>query len=218
MSSVNPHYTFQYSQPDDYHYSHDSVFLAREVFKLIKNQKIRCESILDLCAGCGVVGMDLLVHLSKDPQTSNSVNAIDFLEIQSVYMEHFEANKQTLEKLLPRLANIHFLNGNYNEITAQSKKYDLIISNPPYFRFGHGTLSSSEFKNRCRFFIDANFRSLLECISFSLKSDGRAYILLKSLARHGIDIKSELAGFQLNLNIRHIGLVRETDFYEISLH
>lgn len=58
VSSINKYPTFHYSQPSDYHFSHDSVFLAREIFERHSDQLAKGNvQILDLCAGCGIVGM-----------------------------------------------------------------------------------------------------------------------------------------------------------------
>ncbi|MBC7743105.1 MAG: methyltransferase [Bdellovibrionaceae bacterium] len=216
MSTVNPHYTFQYVQPEAYRYSHDSVFFARWVYEQVKSSKIKCNAILDLCAGCGIIGMDLLFHLDRNPTTASLVTEIDFLEIQSNYSSYFEENKQALLSRLKHPAALSFLNINYNQLSKDHKKYDLIVANPPYFRQGHGTLSHSEFKNRCRFFIDADLKTLVSAISFSLDSRGKAYVLLKSLHEHGINICDEIKEFDFNIKIENVGLIRGVDIYEIT--
>jgi tRNA1(Val) A37 N6-methylase TrmN6 len=66
MSSVNQKPTFNYSQPEDYHFSHDSVFLAQKVSEIIQKEELRLKSVLDLCSGCGIVGMDLLYYLQQN--------------------------------------------------------------------------------------------------------------------------------------------------------
>ena len=174
MASINPYYTFQYSQPGDYRFSHDSVFLARRVFELVREEVSADWRILDLCAGCGIVGMDFLYHCRSELQITPK--DFDFLEIQSEYEEHFEINKQRLH--LPD-TNIRFLNRNYVDADP-SRQYNLILCNPPYFNPRAGKLSPSPFKNRCRFFMDATPEELIAAIERSLLPGARAYVLSRS--------------------------------------
>lgn len=177
MSSINQFPTFQYSQPSEYHFSHDSVFLAREVFNRHSDQlELSDVQILDLCAGCGIVGMDLIFHQMKEKTFSGEV---DFLEVQNVYETHFEKNKATMQTYFPdQILRFNWQNQNYAQ-PAQVKKYDLIMSNPPYFILGQGALSPSDFKNRCRFFIDSDWQGFINFLKRSLKPHGRAYFLVR---------------------------------------
>jgi len=72
--------TFEYSQPDEYHFSHDSVFLARRVFEFLRDKNIDPKTALDLCAGSGVIGLDLMFHLRSGGKQRPQV--FDFLEVQ----------------------------------------------------------------------------------------------------------------------------------------
>ncbi|MFV8258812.1 methyltransferase [Bdellovibrio bacteriovorus] len=181
MSSLNPHFTFSYSQPEEYRFSHDSVFLARQVFELM-SEDLSPRTALDLCSGCGIVGLDFLYHCKQEqrPYPAN----FDFMEVQEVYRDHFEKNLTAFGDNLP---SVNFVNQNYESLLTPefSGRYDLILSNPPYFRINQGKLSPSEFKNRCRFFIDSDFTNLIRGIDAALKPQGRAYILLRDLQDHG---------------------------------
>jgi tRNA1Val (adenine37-N6)-methyltransferase len=70
--------------------------------------------------------------------------------------------------------------------------YDYILSNPPYFNLGHGKLSPSEFKNRCRFFIDSNFKNLILGIANSLKPNGSAFVLFRDQPEHSFHVLEEI--------------------------
>ena len=176
MSSINPHYTFNYSQPKGYRFSHDSVFLARRAFEL-ERENVRDDwRILDLCAGCGIVGLDFMFHCRQN------VERVDFLEIQDEYRPHFEKNSAFVKCA-------RFVHGNYAEFKSE-EGYDLILCNPPYFRAGQGKLSPNALKNRSRFFIDSDFQSLFLAIERNLR--GVAYVLLRDLKAHGVNPLQEL--------------------------
>ena len=72
-------------------------------------------------------------------------------------------------------------------------------------------MSPSEFKNRCRFFLDSSFERLIESIHDSLAMDGEAFLLLRDLEDHQIDLLSELKRLTRGrLNVENLDLVRGT--------
>lgn len=214
MSSVNRYPTFEYSQPEEYRFSHDSVFLARRVFELFKDKDLSSLKGLDLCAGCGVIGLDFLYHCMHE--ATQYVKSFDFIEVQNVYKDHFLKNCRTLN--LPN-TKLEFINANYQSLLSSdfTKKYDLILCNPPYFQLGQGKLSPSEFKNRCRFFIDSDFKHLLSFIEQSLAPGGQAYILLRDLADHGFNYQHEAQKIlSSEIQIKNLGDIRGTDLISLS--
>ena len=88
---LNEIYTIDYSQPPEYRFSLDSIFLAQRVADWLFLRQAQPEKIADLCAGCGVVGLELLFHLNRRDGLSPTL--IDFFEIQDEYRPHFEKNK-----------------------------------------------------------------------------------------------------------------------------
>lgn len=198
MSSINPHYTFEYSQPSEYRFSHDSVFLARRVFEILRDEQKTPTSILDLCSGCGIIGLDFLFHQRQEKQALPDF--CDFLEIQSSYQSHFQEN---LRRFGPTKTDLKFLEKNYDALkeTSFTNKYDLIITNPPYFIAQEGTLSTSEFKNRCRFFLDSTPENLMACIENSLQIEGSAFVLsrrdLRATGRLQIEKLPDIRGTAL---------------------
>lgn len=208
----NSHYTYDYFQPKEYHFSLDSVFLAQKVAELTKNNNLDVLKVLDLCAGCGIIGLELSLHSPKHL-------SIDFLEIQDVYRSYFEKN---VEMIYPDKVNklelYHFLNLNYESLLKPEfeNSYDLIVCNPPYFFKGEGLLSPSEFKNRCRFFLDSNFKTLIEATLHALKKGSCAYLLVRSGVHHGRSPINEINDI-LNASgvAKIIDNVRGTDIVEI---
>ncbi len=215
MSSINPVYTFQYSQPSEYQFSHDSVFLAQRVSEIIRQQNFKCQTVLDLCSGCGIIGLDLLFHLNR---SRIEVHGFDFLEVQDIYAAHFDLNRQQLLQETNCKTDIQFINANYTSLLSAdfNQKYDLIVCNPPYFFTGQGKLSPSDFKNRCRFYIDSDFQNLIAGVVYSLAINGRCYMLLRDQAQHGRDLFSELISFlPQDFVAKKIDPIRGTDLVEI---
>ncbi len=214
-------FTYNYSQPEEYHFSLDSIEMPWEVAQHLKERiaednlskksspseylrnRMRFWKVLDLCAGCGVIGFELNFHLP-------ALRQIDFVEVQDIYSSHFEANREKVQNE----GEFRFLNMNYEDIlkTEQMKEtFDLILCNPPYFKIEQGKLSPSEFKNRCRFFIDSTFEKLIQAIDYSLAPAGEAYLLLRDLDDHGIDLLSELHTLvRGKLQCENLTLVRGT--------
>ncbi len=214
MSSINPYYTLSYVQPEEYQFSHDSVFLARRVFEILRATKTDPKRVMDLCSGCGVVGIDFLVHLQN--AGISAPDKIDFLEVQSVYHSFFAKN-------IAQVAGVkafEFVTLNYADVAKKKElkaQYDLIMCNPPYFKKELGILSSSEFKNRCRFFIDSDFDNLINSLIYLLKPEGLAYILLKDLSQNGFPLNEQLQPFSDRIRFKVLEKIRSTDLYQIQL-
>ncbi len=210
--SKNDIYTYDYFQPEEYKFSLDSVFLAQKVAKLIKDAPNLADwRTLDLCAGCGIIGLELSLHQKE-------LMNIDFLEIQEIYQSYFDKNVDMIYPQ-PGQMKLNFLMQNYQNLLQSEfeNNYDLIVSNPPYFFKGEGLLSPSEFKNRCRFFLDSDFKTLIKAILFVLKPKASAFILVRKGDHHGRipleEIKKILNEKALAQVIDH---VRGTDIIQIQ--
>lgn len=163
----------------------DSIHLAETVAKHLQFRKnLSSLRVLDLCAGCGVVGIELSWYLRQLKQ-------IDFIEVQEIYTPYFYHNVAIVNR--PELSmQWHLMN--YEELLHESwaQRYDLIISNPPYFQPHHGMLSPSKFKNRCRFYLDSTFENYILSLKNVLAPNGEAYFLLRNLQQHGIELLKKM--------------------------
>lgn len=184
--SKNSIYTFDYFQPEEYRFSLDSVFLAQRVIKHLDGRGPISEyNFLDLCAGCGVIGLEMMI-LNRD------ITHFDFVEIQEVYREYFAKNIKGIFETPP--TTINFIYANYQNLRTpeNQNKYDIIVCNPPYFFKDEGLLSPSEFKNRCRFFLDSNLEELIKTVHYVLKENGEAFLLIRPGKHHGRELINEV--------------------------
>lgn len=220
----NRPYTYKYFQPKEYQFSLDSIAMPFQVADYIQAGKITFAKatkdlfVLDLCAGCGVVGFEIFFHLK-------SIRHFDFVEVQSSYQSYFEQNKEmilNIEKSKDQNAEIHFNFKlmNYENLIGDlscKNKYDLIVSNPPYFVKSQGTQSVNELKNRSRFFMDSSFAKLMETISFVLAEGGHAFVLVSNLSSHKIDLieDARIQCEKLMIHIEIIDTVRGTNLVHI---
>ena len=155
--------SLNYSQPDSYHFSEDSILLAKHVSH---NIKIHAHKVLDLGAGCGVVGIEYS-KIAKNPPVE-----ITFVEKQEVFREHLESNLKLLpEEIVSRvfLQDIKKFN---------ASEFDLIISNPPYYNSQKGRLSENKIQNNCRFTTMLSPYELCSFIFQHLNPTGEAWVLV----------------------------------------
>ena len=168
---------FQYSQPDFYHFSEDSISLSKEVANfIIKDNKGNLSS-LDLCAGTGIVGLELL-------HRTDLISNMDFCEVQKPFIKHLKKNIDYYKSINSKVS-FNIINSSFKNLNnvIYTNKYNLIICNPPYFEEGSGIYSKNIERNKCRFLIDNTFCDLIYSIVYSLKINGYAFFIGRCVDR-----------------------------------
>ena len=195
-----------YSQPSFYKFSEDSINLSKEVLSLMEYSFSVTYPLkgLDLFSGCGVVGLEIMRNIDRDI-------SFDFVELQKDYKVFFNKNVQKFLKD-DNMEKARFLNMNYLDLRNDGDiKYDLIVSNPPYFYPEKNRMGQDYKKNLCRFFIDNTFSDFLTFIMESLSEKGVAVFLLRE-----DEVKNELKTFvncQEGLKIKKVKTLNKVSIF-----
>lgn len=139
--------TIEYSQPDFYHFTRDSIELAITASKLYPNARCVC----DYYTGNGVVGIEYSFRVEK-------LEEIIFVENNLKYQDHLEFNIAQLTK--DYRTNIYWS----NHFPAFLKKDTLVLANPPYFIENEGRLPKNLDKRNCHFLEQQAWESWLDRI------------------------------------------------------
>lgn len=153
-----------YSQPEFYRFNEDSLKLVQR----IKDSGVKATAVLDLGAGCGVLGIEVANQLGCESLT--------LLEPQVDFYSHLETNLAHQIKV-PLKAEI--IKAFFGEWTPE-KKYDLIVCNPPYYLPGRGQPYKDARRELARSFIKDDWRILLKLIEKALTPEGKAFIVIKN--------------------------------------
>ena len=158
-----------YFQPSFYRFTEDSIWLSREAIKYLNSTGRGVNSILDLCAGSGIIGIECFNKIEN-------VKRLDFCDIQK---EFIEIIKKNIKLKIGRTYSGNIYLSSYENLLnlKNSIKYDLIVCNPPYFNEGSGRLSDCDKRNRCRFFLNGSIESLMQISSSLLETQGTFVIV-----------------------------------------
>ncbi len=151
-----------YSQPNFYRFSEDSCILAHKVAKEIEQG-----TGIDLCAGCGVIGIEATLE--------NPKLLIDFNELQPSFHPFL---KENIKLFLPGYRGEVF-KGLNSKRTLSPKKYDFIICNPPYFSMKNNRSSPCLERSMSRLWHYEDFNILLYTAHFISKKNGVFFLLVK---------------------------------------
>lgn len=144
-------------------------------------------SKFDIGTGCGILAMMLA------QRSTGTIDAID-IHLPSVT----QANKNF--KNSPWIERMQVIHSSLQKFSATSEnKYDLIISNPPYFE--NDLKSPNELKNMSRHNDQLPFSELISGVNILLKPTGKFSLILPSSAS---------IRFENEANLQHLYCQRET--------
>jgi tRNA1Val (adenine37-N6)-methyltransferase len=172
-----------YSQPDFYRFNEDSLHLVKWVIE----KKNHFQTILDLGAGCGVIGIELARTLNP--------KILTLVEVQTAFYTYLEKNCQIF---LPSSVQYSVHMNSFLDFSPP-RKYDLIVCNPPYYLPGRGELSKDPNRALARTFLRDSWPILLNTIAESLADNGKAFIVLKNDKSLTLEIAKLVHGYNLNL-------------------
>lgn len=152
-----------YLQPPFYRFNEDSLILVKWVLK----QNLHAVNILDLGAGCGIIGIELARDLKPEVLT--------LVEAQPDYLDFLKRNSNLF---LPDGTDAEIVIKQFSQWSPE-RRYDLIVTNPPYYLPGHGQRNADPRKERARSFVLDNWQILLGQVHNSLTEEGRAYMVVK---------------------------------------
>lgn len=131
------------------------------------------QSVLDIGCGCGVIAFCLAQQLAHT-QTHPQICGIDPDEDSIV-----EARQNAAAYPLLSPDVFHFIHGRVQDLATvdQPKKFDLVVSNPPFFGNDLKPTDASRLKSKHR---DAqlSFEELLNCVLKLLNPGGRFALIL----------------------------------------
>lgn len=167
-----------YKQPDFYRFNEDSTKLIH----FVKNHlNFNPDSVLDLGAGCGVLGIEFC---------QGKRHELTLVEAQEEFLPSLQDNldifKLKAEIIIASFSEVHF-----------NKKFDLILSNPPYFYQGEGRISPNLNKQICRTWTKDDLSILLHLIQDTLSPSGEAWLSLRADEKTVKTIESLCSRFKI---------------------
>ncbi len=153
-----------YLQPAFYRFNADSLKLVKWLVSL----RPACTHLLDLGAGCGVIG----IELSNDLEPSN----LTLVEAQKEFLPYLKNNIRTQLKTKTK---VEIIEASFGEWKAHSR-FDLIVCNPPYYLKGHGQEAQDQAKHMARTFMVDDWAILLSVIENTLTRTGKAFLVVKN--------------------------------------
>jgi tRNA1Val (adenine37-N6)-methyltransferase len=179
----------------------DACLFGAWIAQEVKSEKIKVKNVLDAGTGTGLLSL-----MFAQKNHSLTIEAIEIDE---------ETYKQAKENVAisPFAQNINVIHGNVKTFSFL-KKYDLIISNPPFYE--NEIRSSNERRNIAHHNSGLLLDELLGIIKKNLSFSGRFYLLLPF--KRSEEIKTAL--FKQDLFVSKIVFIRQStnhDYFRLMI-
>lgn len=153
-----------YQDESLYKFTSDAIRLAK--FCNIKPK----DHVLDMCAGCGVVG---LYAYSIQP-----FQKLYFNDIQPEMCDLIEKN--IAHNGLGNIAKVYCKDLNLLKTDEFDKPLDVVVCNPPYFKLNGGKINTEDKISICRHEIATNISTIIKKAGQLIKSKGKFYMVIPS--------------------------------------
>ncbi len=168
----------RYYQPNFYKFSEDSLFLSHIFIQKEKALRKHQRRLLDLGAGCGIIGFEIIRRFTEFRLFSCDVQELEFLPYWRRNCCLLNLNKRAW-----------FI----SSLCVDMEKFDYIVSNPPFFIRYQGRQPLDKRRDRCRFWTLDEARRWYDMCFNRLKEKGVLYILQRENFLENLDLK----GFSL---------------------
>ena len=157
-------------------------------------------NILDIGAGTGILSLMLAQRANENSEPSlKTITAVELTEEAAKEAQENASNSPWSEQIKIVQQDIQQFSLDHKE--KQSKGYDLIISNPPFFVNQSKTSSSNPLRHAARHSDNLSFGELCQSIDLLLSDLGCVYILLPLTSISQFCHEASLVNMKLNERI-----------------
>lgn len=157
----------KYWQPTFYKFNRDSIDLVDFVVAYCFQKNFFPAQVLDLCAGCGIIGLEFHRKIKRP------VEKLVFIERNDAFRESLIQNQQAFASSEVEIEN--FL-APFQDYT-QTQKFDLILSNPPYYNRERFRVSEEKHRAVARSFEPGFIELFVDFLTERLNSGGMAFFV-----------------------------------------
>ena len=157
-----------YFQPTFYRFNEDSLQLISYVVNKFNHSHQQAKHLLDLGAGCGILGIEIAQKLKT--------KSLTLVEVQAEYSVYIENN---INQFLGKEIVFQIIISSFAQWRPEIQ-YDLIVCNPPYFLPGHGRLGPNHQRNTARTFLIDDWQILLKKVEEALAPQGSAFFVFRN--------------------------------------
>ena len=146
---------------NSYMFTSDSIELAHSV----EEEKI--ESLLDLCSGSGVVGLEVAGN--------KNVSHLTLVELQK---DLADASRRSAE-FFAKQTDVKVINDSILNLSRYigEKSVDVVVCNPPYFKKGSGEINGNSSRAVARHEVFLTLEDIIKECKRILKTGGKFYLI-----------------------------------------
>lgn len=160
------------------------------------------KNILDIGTGTGLLTLMLAQKISAlDMQNSFSITSIEMTEEAAVEACDNFNNSPWANSIKLIHQDIQGFTQNSLESANTEERFDLIISNPPFFSNHKRTSRDNELRGLARHTDSLSYEELLFSISVLLSNTGRAYVLLPVISLDQVIKVSSVKGLRVRQKV-----------------